>query len=152
MCADDVHADEVSACVVVFHDALAAGLPGKAAELFAFEAAYNYWRNMTMALGVRCEDFARFRNTVTGILGETESCGRARASRLSGIRSKVIGAVGSVVFTEETPDGIRQTGVATVAFEEGVWKVRTYPGVFPGRLLAEAAAGARAREKGVDEP
>jgi hypothetical protein len=145
--------DEVSRCVAVFHDAIASGRVDEAAEAFAFDAALEYWRNITTALGVRCEGGGAFRQTVMEILRRQEVREKVSSCRLADFKCKVIGGVGSVVFKQETVDGESLTGVATVAVEAGRWKVRTYPGVFPGTLLAEAKqSAARARDGGPRKP
>ena len=71
----------------------------------------------------------------------------AASYRPTDFREKVVGAVASVVFTREGSPGGGSAAVSVV-FEGGAWKIRTYPGIFPGGLLAEAKLGAARARKG----
>ena len=134
--------DSPSACVISFHDCLAGGRVEAAASVFSFTAAYRYWRDVAASLGVGCQDEGDFRSVVMAMFSEGPAARGLSAYGIAAARSKVIESVGSVVFEKEAPSGANETAVATVIREDGRWKVRTYPGVFPGRLLAEAMRAA----------
>ena len=137
--------DSPSGCVISFHDCLARGRVEAAAGIFSFAAAYRYWRDVAWSLGVSCQDEIDFRGVVMAMLSDGGSSSGLSAYGIAAARHKIIGSVGSVVFDKESPSGANETAVATVIREDGCWKVRTYPGVFPGRLLVEAVNAARAR-------
>jgi hypothetical protein len=141
--------DSPSGCVISFHDFLAGGRVEAAAGIFSFAAAWRYWRDVAWSLGVGCQDESDFRGVVMAVFSGGSSAGGVSAYCIAAARHKIIGSVGSVVFDKESPSGANETAVATVIREDGRWKVRTYPGVFPGRLLVEAMrAAAMARGEG----
>ncbi len=134
--------------VVLFHESLAAGRPDDAADVFAFAAAYRLWADVSASYGMSCPAEVEFRNEVRTILSLDETHSLAASYDVAALRHLVIGDAASVVFEIRRRDSSAETGVATAAMEDGVWRVRTYPAVFPGRLLAalKSAAGAVKRE------
>jgi len=127
-------------CVALFRAAIAGGALGEIGNFFSFASAYQYWRDVTASFGAAWPDEPAFRQMVLEHFGGVEARAEAASCRPAQFTSRVIGGVASVVFRREGADG--REAVATAVFEEGAWKVRTYPGVFPGRLLAQARASA----------
>jgi hypothetical protein len=135
--------------VVLFHGRLGAGDLADVEEVFSFRAAYAYWKDITASLGIAPGTVDEFRGILEGIFSQERVRAEAASYRPGDIRSKVVGEVASVVFTKEMAGGEGEPAVATVVKEDGRWKVRTYPGVFPGELLGQAKRRAgEAHERG----
>ena len=107
----------------------------------------EYWLDITTALGAPCADEGVFCSEVVALLEKASTKEQESSYSVSGIRTKVLGAIGSVVFTRNIKGKGRETAVATVVLEAGGWKVRTYPGVFPGEMLSQARRGAGGAHK-----
>lgn len=136
-------------CVSVFHRVLAEGRLDEAGNFFSFPSAYQYWQDVTAGLGASCPCEDDFRRMVMEAFGSVAVRAEVSSYTPTGFREKVIGCAGSVVFAKRAEGGastVGDTGVASVVREGGRWKVRTYPGVFPGELLA--LAGGRGVGKG----
>jgi len=128
--------------VMLFHRSIRSGRTAAIADLFSFRAAYDYWRDVTASLGLGCRAEGEFQTMLSQrfLLDEVRS--DAASYRVVAVRSKILGSIAGVVFTKVKSSGQRETAVATVVFEDGRWKVRTFPGVFPGTLLSEVKRSA----------
>ncbi len=125
----------IEAAMRAFHEALSSGASCEIGNFFSFASAYQYWRDVTAALGVACPPEDAFRRELVERLGRAEARKAARSSRPALLRVRIIGAVAAAVFRVESPPG---EAVASVVLEGGAWKVRTWPGVFPGELFSQA--------------
>jgi hypothetical protein len=127
--------EDVEACVARFHEALASGRAQEAQGLFSFEGAYEYWTTLAVAFGRKCPDAAQFRQAIVGVFSDARVHSRETSYGISGVRSRTIGAIASVVFDRSCAPSGSETAVATVIRDADGWKVRTYPGVFPGGMM-----------------
>ena len=138
-------------CVARFRERIAEGAVGEIGNFFSLSSAYQYWRDVTTSTGAACPEEALFRQMVMEHFRSAEVRTEAASYRPVQFRSKLIGCVGSVVFRRGGADGCE--AVATVVLERDVWRVRTYPGVFPGTLLdrAKRPAAFRAGKSEVED-
>ncbi len=139
---------EAGRAVLSFHERISSGDLSEIDGMFAFESAHKYWLDITTALGAPCAGVEVFCSEVLALFEKASVREQESSYSVSGIRTKVLGAIGSVVFTKDFKENKSETAVATVALERGGWKVRTYPGVFPGEMLSQvrrSAGGAHER-------
>ena len=129
--------------VVLFHGRIASGGLAEIERFFSFGSAYNYWRDVTASLGASCPGEDEFRRMVMEVFGDETVRAEVSSYGPCDLRQKVIASVASVVFRREGAAPGDGPGAASTVMEEGRWKVRTYPGVFPGPLLAKLKLGAR---------
>lgn len=123
-------------CVIVFRDVLLAGRLGEIEECFSFSSAYEYWCDIAASLGHASPDESEFRGMLMSSFSSEEVLEELAAYSPEGFAERRIGSAASVVFLKRGARGTEARAVAAVVAESGVWKVRTYPGVFPGGLLA----------------
>ncbi len=139
---DEVLHDRVwppAAVLKRFHDLLAEGHIDEIGEVFSFASAYDYWRDIAVSAGLRMPQEAPFREMLTALLSSSLVRDELASHRIEGPRERIMGSVACVVFTRagDKTDEV----AATLVREAGVWKIRTYPGVFPGELLSLVNAG-----------
>lgn len=127
--------------LVLFHDRLAEGCIEDIGELFSFTSAWEYWRDIAVSLGLPVPQEAEFRAMVESLLSSSLVRDAVVSCRIRPVKVKTVGSVASVVFERSGGQGGRV--VATLVNEGGSWKVRTYPGVFPGELLSLRNAARR---------
>ena len=132
---------EPSEGLELFHECLASGRTEALRDLFSFSSAYQYWSDICASLGRAIPDEAAFRSMVEALFASTLVRDEVSCYNPGGCREKIIGPVASVVFHKRGAGNQRR--VASLVREDGRWKVRTYPGVFPGELLCEARPSAR---------
>jgi len=141
-------ASSPSAKVAVFHRRLASGQLENIDEFFAFPAAYNYWCDIAVSLGIPRPRQEDFRVAVARLLAADDVRAELSSYRPVEFRQKIVGEVGSVVFRKEGAPPGNDSAAVSVVLEDGRWKIMTYPGVFPGRMLVEARRDARSAREG----
>jgi len=102
-------------------------------EVFSFSSAYDYWRDIAVSGGGAEPEREWFREMINGLFASSLARETVSSHRIENPREKIMGPVACVVFERAGDPGCE--GVATLVKEVGAWKVRTYPGVFPGELL-----------------
>lgn len=127
--------------LVLFHDRLGDGRIEDIGEIFSFPSAYEYWRDISVSLGLPVPREAEVRAMVESLLCSSLVRDAVVSWKIGPVKAKIVGPVASVVF--KSSSGQRGQGVATLVKECGSWKVRTCPGVFPGELLSLISAARR---------
>lgn len=127
--------------LALFHECLTSGRTEGIGDFFSFVSAYQYWSDICASLGRTIPDEAAFRSMIEALFASALVRDEVSSYSLSDCREKIIGPVASVVFRKRGAGD--QKGVASLVREDGGWKVRTYPGVFPGELLNEIRRGVR---------
>jgi len=102
-------------------------------EVFSFSSAYDYWRDIAVSGGGAEPEREWFREMINALFASSLVRDTVSSHRIENPREKIMGPVACVVFERAGDPGCE--GVATLVKEAGAWKVRTYPGVFPGELL-----------------
>ena len=133
--------DEPGERLRLFHDLLAEGRTEDVEELFSFSSAYEYWRDIAVSAGLRVPEEGKFQAMVKALFSSSLVRDLVAGSEIRPAKVRVMGPVASVVFERSLSTGAR--GVATLVNEGGSWKVRTYPGIFPGELLSLIGAARR---------
>ncbi len=116
-----------------FKDCLAQGRTSEMDDVFSFASAYQYMADVAASFGRGIPEETNLRRQIEDIFASTAVREGLASYSVEGMREKIMGRVASVVFTRVgATEGI---GVASLVMEDQRWKVRTYPGVFPGELL-----------------
>lgn len=121
-------------CLRELHECLVSGQTERIGDYFSFSSAYRYWRDIATSLGAAVPEEADFTRTLEALFASSLVRGEVSSYTPGAFREKIMGRVASVVF-ERTGSG-GTTGVASLVLEDGCWKVRTCPGIFPGELLS----------------
>jgi len=122
-----------------FHRRLAEGRLAGLDEVFSFESAFSYWCDIANSLGQVGPERGAFARMLEEHFASPEVVAEVRSYTPSDFREKTMGRICSVVFRrkrEAGANGADEEGVASMISEGGAWRVRTFPGVFPGGLLS----------------
>lgn len=136
-----------SVSVRLFHQAIAAGRLGEIGNLFSFASAYAYWQEVATSMGFGCPGEEAFRRELLDAFAGDMARAEVSSYTPLGFKVKIIEAVASVVFMKSS-DGAEGEFAASAVREDGCWKVRTYPGVFPGEMLSAVLRGAGRESRG----
>ena len=128
---DTRHVGPVEA-VRCFRDCLLQSDVSRAGEFFSFASAHEYMSDIAASLGQRIPEETVLRREIEGLFSSAEVHATLASYSLEEVSEKIMGPVASVVFRKAGAAG--GIGVASLVMEDRRWKVRTYPGVFPGRL------------------
>jgi hypothetical protein len=116
-----------------FKDCLAEGRTSEIEDVFSFASAYQYMADLAASFGRGIPEKTSLRREIEDIFASAAVREGLASYSVEGMREKIMGRVASVVFTRAgATEGV---GVASLVMENLRWKVRTYPGVFPGELL-----------------